>query len=83
MEKRSRNTLILIIIKYHPQKDQINTLDRRTGAAIFRLRTGHCGLRNISRDWIVLIQSIVNVAVTSKLLGPVSWRPTTVKRFVE
>ena len=28
-----------------PQKDQINTLDRRTQTTIFRLRTGHCGLR--------------------------------------
>ena len=30
---------------YDPQKDQINTLDRRTQTTIFRLRTGHCGLR--------------------------------------
>ena len=29
---------------YDPQKDQINTLNRRT-QTIFRLRTGHCGLR--------------------------------------
>ena len=28
-----------------PQKDQINTLDRRVQTTIFRLRTGHCGLR--------------------------------------
>ena len=31
---------------YDPQKDQINTLDRRTQATIFHLRTSHCGLRN-------------------------------------
>ena len=30
---------------YDPQKDQMNTLDRRTQTTIFRLRTGHCGLR--------------------------------------
>ena len=30
---------------YDPQKDQINTLDRRTQTTIFRLCTGHCGLR--------------------------------------
>ena len=30
---------------YDSQKDQINTLDRRTQTTIFRLRTGHCGLR--------------------------------------
>ena len=30
---------------YDPQKGQINTLDRRTQTTIFRLRTGHCGLR--------------------------------------
>ena len=30
---------------FDPQKDQINTLDRRTQTAIFRLHTGHCGLR--------------------------------------
>ena len=30
---------------YDPQKDQINTLDRRTQTTIFRLRTSHCGLR--------------------------------------
>ena len=30
---------------YDPQKDQINTFDRRTQTTIFRLRTGHCGLR--------------------------------------
>ena len=30
---------------YDPQKDQINTLDRRTQTTIFSLRTGHCGLR--------------------------------------
>ena len=30
---------------YDPQKDQINTLDRRTQTTIFCLRTGHCGLR--------------------------------------
>ena len=30
---------------YDPQKDQINTLDRGTQTTIFRLRTGHCGLR--------------------------------------
>ena len=34
-----------------PQKDQTNTLDRRTQTTIFRVRTGHCGLkRNIWRD---------------------------------
>ena len=34
-----------------PQKDKNNTLDRRTQTTIFRLRTGHCGLkRNILRD---------------------------------
>ena len=32
---------------YDPQKVQINTLDRRTQTTIFRLCTGHCGLRNI------------------------------------
>ena len=31
--------------EYDPQKDHINTLDRRTQTTIFRLRTGHCGLR--------------------------------------
>ena len=30
---------------YDPQKDQINTHDRRTQTTIFRLRTGRCGLR--------------------------------------
>ena len=30
---------------YDPQKDQISTLDRRTQTTIFRLRSGHCGLR--------------------------------------
>ena len=30
---------------YDPQKDHINTLDRRTQTTIFRLSTGHCGLR--------------------------------------
>ena len=30
---------------YDPQKDQINTLDRRTQTTIFSLRTDHCGLR--------------------------------------
>ena len=30
---------------YDSQKDQINTLDRRTQTTIFRLRTGHRGLR--------------------------------------
>ena len=30
---------------YDPQKDQINTLGRRTQTTIFRLRTGHCGVR--------------------------------------
>ena len=30
---------------YYPQKDQINTFDRRTQTTIFRLCTGHCGLR--------------------------------------
>ena len=30
---------------HDPQKDQTNTLDRRTQTIIFRLRTGHCGLR--------------------------------------
>ena len=30
---------------YDPKKDQINTLDMRTQTTIFRLRTGHCGLR--------------------------------------
>ena len=30
---------------YDQQKDQINALDRRTQTTIFRLRTGHCGLR--------------------------------------
>ena len=31
---------------FDPQKDQINTLDRRTQTTIFHLCTGHCGLRN-------------------------------------
>ena len=31
--------------RYDPQKDQINALDRRTQTTIFRLRTGHWGLR--------------------------------------
>ena len=30
---------------YDPQKDQINTPDRRTQTTICRLCTGHCGLR--------------------------------------
>ena len=30
---------------YDPQKDQINTLDRRIQTTIFCLHTGHCGLR--------------------------------------
>ena len=30
---------------YDPDKDQINTLVRKTQTTIFRLRTGHCGLR--------------------------------------
>ena len=30
--------------EYDPQKDQINTLDRRTQTTIFCLHTGHCGL---------------------------------------
>ena len=30
---------------YDPQKYHINTLDRRTQTTIFRLGTGHCGLR--------------------------------------
>ena len=30
---------------YDPQKDQINTLDRRTQIIIFHLCTGHCGQR--------------------------------------
>ena len=30
---------------YDPQKDQVNSLDRRTQTTIFCLRTGHCGLR--------------------------------------
>ena len=30
---------------YDKQKCQINTLDRRTQTTIFRLHTGHCGLR--------------------------------------
>ena len=30
---------------YDPQKDQINTLDRRTQTTIICLRTGRCGLR--------------------------------------
>ena len=35
---------------YDPQKDQIHTLDRRTQTTIFRLRTGHCGLRKTSEE---------------------------------
>ena len=30
---------------YDPQKDNTNTIDRRKQTTIFRLRTGHCGLR--------------------------------------
>ena len=30
---------------YDPQLDQINSLDRKSQTTIFRLRTGHCGLR--------------------------------------
>ena len=30
---------------YDPQKDQINIIDRRTQSTLFRLRTGHCGLK--------------------------------------
>ena len=56
---------------YDPQKDQINTLDRRAQTTIFRLRTGHCGLRKYSiwRDWVLLIQPTVNVALRSRLLS--------------
>ena len=41
---------------YGPQKDLINTLDRRTQTTIFRLSTGHCGHRKHLRrlclaDW--------------------------------
>ena len=48
-----------------PQKDQINTLDRRTQTTISYLCTGHCGLRN----WVLMIQPTVNVALRSKLLS--------------
>ncbi|KAK7096448.1 hypothetical protein V1264_005748 [Littorina saxatilis] len=30
---------------YNPQEDPINKLDRRSQTTIFRLRTGHCGLK--------------------------------------
>ena len=30
---------------YNPQEDQLHMLDRRAQTTIFRLRTGHCGLK--------------------------------------
>ena len=55
---------------HDPQKDQINTLDRKTHATIFRLRADHCGPRkHLKRDCVSLIQPTVNVALRSKLLS--------------
>ena len=42
---------------YDPQKDQINTLDRRTQTTIFRLRTGHFGLRKHLKRLVGLADS--------------------------
>lgn len=45
----------------NPQQDQINMLVRRSQTTIFRLRTGHCGLKNIQREWVLLTQPTANV----------------------
>ena len=58
LESKLTNMLIFLCVSAHnimahmwclkihwQQKDQTNTLDRRTQTTIFRLHTGHCGLR--------------------------------------
>ena len=44
MQQKQKSAWRLKHNGYDPQKDQINTLDRRTQTTIFRLCTGHCGL---------------------------------------
>ena len=43
LKKKQKSAWRLQNNGYDPQKDEINTLDRRTQTTIFRLRTGHCG----------------------------------------
>ena len=45
LKPKQKSTWTLKNSGYDSQKDQINTLDRRTQITIFHLHTGHCGLR--------------------------------------
>ena len=45
IRKRQKSTFIASIGGYNPQKDPLHQLSRHEQTTIFRLRTGHCGLK--------------------------------------
>ena len=45
IRNRQKSTFIASIGEYNPQKDPLHQLSRHEQTTIFRLRTGHCGLK--------------------------------------
>ena len=45
IRNRQKSTFIASIGGYNPQKDPLHQLSRHEQTTIFRLRTGHCGLK--------------------------------------
>ena len=56
---RQKSTFIASIGGYNPQKDPLHELSRHEQTTIFRLRTGHCGLKGqLKKNWYSALGSI-------------------------
>ena len=53
IRNRQKSTYIASIGGYNPQKDRLHHLSRHEQTTIFRLRTGHCGLKGHPKKKIV------------------------------
>ena len=59
IRNRQTSTFIASIGGYNPQKDPLHQLSRHEQTTIFRLRTGHCGLKgHLKKKWYLALGSM-------------------------
>ena len=71
IRNRHTSTFIASVGLYNPQKDPLHQLSRHEQTTIFRLRTGHCGLKGISKKLVfsprlyVIVGKMIKHQITS------------------
>ena len=71
IRNRQKSTFIASVGGYNPQKDPLHQLSRHEQTTIFRLRTGHCGLKGISKKLVfsprlyVIVGKMIKHQITS------------------